>query len=358
MIYLILSLAFLVSCSSPTTDFEETQPTYLQESAINPDTLSVLSQTLGIGFSVSDLIVVDKTDSVALFNKLEDILIEFNNTNPSKRTEILSQFYDSIQPDVIALQELSQMYHNDVLISDFPNEILDYLNRNETVYKLYFQPLNDLALQVKRFAGDTLRSGIVLEADTLLIVDFNEGNAIYVKSSLSNIEVVETLYDNLVSFPFLDGDFISQRGHQLISFSTDKRDYQIFNTHLEISDNGLASYSKNQATELLLSTQEALDTSITQLALGNVNFEPGLGGQKILTASNDFIDLSSYSIEENQNTCCLELEDSGDFNSRQVDYIFGRHFYEINSFININPPTFDTNWPATHSALVIEIVSD
>ncbi len=349
-----------VSCSSPSTSQSKEEEAYFQQPVGEAgDTLKILSQTLGIGFSVTDLIVVDKSDSAALFDRLEALLFEFLGNHPKERVSSLSQGYLEEQPDLIFLQELTQMRQDGVMLSDFPTEILNQLNKDSLRYQMFFQSLNALTLKVKRSQGDTLSNGVILAADTTLDVSFNEGNAIYYPASLQ-VQSSDGLFDNLVQFPFLQGNFTSERGSQWIQFQTPHRSWKLWHTHFEISDNGLAPYSKNQATELLLITQAERDTSVSQLVMGNFNFTPGLGAHKILTGAGGFVDLYTRKENEEDWNCCLELNNPFDGNSRQVDYILGRHIgvdYRVRQR-TIGPIIQDTLsfWPATHSALIATVV--
>ncbi len=366
--YSLLCLPLLFSsCSSPSESVPSEPPSeiYVQvDIGKEIDSLKVGSITIDIGFTVSNLVYVDKSDTLGLFHTIEQLLYEYKASQTPKRIGILANRLANLNLDVVMIQEAAQMKQNGALIYDAMNGLLDSVNSLTTSkYQLFDSRFNEIHLSVKAKKGDILADSTQLTKDSVLDISFSEGNAILIKSQLNPYEFEELYFNNVLSLPFLDSTFTSMRMVQSVKIKTkNQRIWDLNNTHLEISENALASFTKNQATELLYYLEDHHDTSHVQILGGTINYSPGIGAHKILTQPNGFIDLTEDMSSLDNFNCCLDYLQEFNQHSRQSDYLFSRH--HLGSPIALNEMTgpvwqADTTWlwGSSHSIIHSKIYS-
>lgn len=316
------------ACSSKGSSDSSTQSSpklQTENAAKTQDSLKVGTLNIAIGFDVASLVGAIFSDSATVYQKLDTIDQDFVQSEPLVRMGKIADSLIKADLDVIALQETLNLRGSRIGDVDFIQVLMDSIKaKGGPEYIVHKIPMNDLHLVMPPVDK---QHQLIPGKDTIDL-KFSEGNAILVKKGIEVAQVDSIRFKYIfgpLHFKSLDLDFSSQRGAIGVKLrKPGQREFQVWSTHLEVEFGDVA---KNQAQELLDFLDSKRDSNYTQVVLGDLNFEPKVGGAAMLTADDAFADAWDYSTNGAASlTCCQVIPDNvmADKSTRRIDYVLFR----------------------------------
>lgn len=287
------------------------------------DTVRFASLNMSIGFPVSQLLFVDMANDTIAYNVLDSLYKRYQRGRPSDRIRAMARAIDSLDLDVVGLQEVMSFNRDGVKVNDFLAELAaGIVALGGPAYQILPCPLNDTLL-VGAKGGKTIT------------ISFHEGNAMLVRPGFQILDSATFQYFSLLPIPTAAGT-VTERALQYVKFKTPKGvTWQAFNTHLEVFED----YSSSQTLELRkiadslkVRNAQGLEAA-PRVVIGDFNVNPGEYGHRILFEAG-FRDTFDTTATDPGHTCCIASSALWDtasaFSGRRIDFIMARH--AVNAF--------------------------
>jgi len=278
-------------------------------------TIKVLSQNLYIGVDISRLLT--STDASAT---MAELITEAQAIDFSARANRFAELVSADPPDVIGLQEVTQMTVTTgigggktiALGQDYLKGVLDALKARGFSYKPY--------------EGNKANFNIPGADGTH--VDVTLGNALLVREELEASGV--TVHEYGDKFSKVIGadpgiEIIFARGFVGVDVTVNGQSYRVVDTHLEVAWEEGSPIPAAQATELV---QQLQTETKPLILLGDFNAKPGDAPYQILVDGGfkDTWQMSHPTENAEGYTCCHSpgLNDATAVFEQRIDYVFVR----------------------------------
>ncbi|HSQ42256.1 MAG TPA: endonuclease/exonuclease/phosphatase family protein [Fibrobacteraceae bacterium] len=295
------------------------------------DSLTIATLNLSVGWNAEDLVLKDLSDSDIVYHEMHNLYDQYLDSDAPRRMRVIAAILAEHPVDVLCLQETQVMQIGDTLDFHFVDTLLADMKALDSTqeWTVFRQEMNQITLAV-----DTVDSATGIELGSMDL-NFWEGNAILVRSSLEVLGDTSAIYESWVNFQILGDTIGSHRGYQRALVRTPGGAlWQIFNTHLEVEilpRNGTQGLELN---EIAWNAWQGLDSG-AQVLVGDLNSKTGTNGVGYLTNSTTGM-LDAWEVvgqpDSSGYTCCLaDFTDSTDTYDRRIDYVLGRNILDVSS---------------------------
>jgi endonuclease/exonuclease/phosphatase family metal-dependent hydrolase len=298
-----------------------------------PDTVTVASYNMSIGYEVESLIASDLDNDTVAWHQAHRILDQYLASLPVERVQAMAKSIRASCPDLVGLQETERLWvsrgRSDVPALPFLDSLLSYLAQNATPdcparYAAIASPLN--ATSRHAAPADSVRY-------PALDLSFEEGNAILYRADDWSVsgDTQATLFSDYLQTSILGQMMPSARALQQASFlhvrGGRRVPYQVWNTHLEV----LRGVRENQSAELANIASSNCDRTLHpgQILMGDLNDSAGSRTMNNLTQSWQDMWVLGRGTGEGL-TCCASdgrlavVTSPTGGKSRRIDYVLSQ----------------------------------
>jgi len=298
-----------------------------------PDTVTVASYNMSIGYEVESLIASDLDNDTVAWHQAHRILDQYKASLPVERVQAMAEAIRARCPDLVGLQETERLKvtkgRTDIPDLPFLDSLLGYLARNATPecparYRAISSPLNTTTRHAA--PPDSLRY-------PALDLSFEEGNAILYDADAWTVagDTLTTRFSDYLQTSILGQMMPSARALQQAAFwhvrGGRRVPYQVWNTHLEV----LRGVRENQSAELANIASSNCDRTLHpgQILMGDLNDSAGSRTLNNLTQS--WQDLWTLGRGAGEGlTCCASdgrlavVASPTGGKSRRIDYVLSQ----------------------------------